>query len=236
MLAFPQSGTAMNTEFGFVAESWADADPPLSYRFTVQVKGPEGQPVQLQDFSPLPEYKGTLPGGLEGQGGAVIVAVEVRDSFGAVSKPKTIQVISQWPKLESEAEATAATGALLGNAEAALKAGGPEAAMSIVSGACQQLTNFKDKQQRRRLLSANGCVGGGGAAATGAAAQRAVQRESMLNVTASAATSVPVSTTLVAGVAATAAQVLSDPCEATASARLAGPHLITFTIYSCSLT
>jgi hypothetical protein len=68
-----------------------------------------------------------LPGGLEGQGGAVVVAVEVRDSFGAVSKPKTIQVISQWPKLESEAEATAATGALLGNAEAALKAGGPEA-------------------------------------------------------------------------------------------------------------
>jgi hypothetical protein len=53
--------------------------------------------------------------------------VEVRDSFGAVSKPKTIQVISQWPKLESEAEATAATGALLGTAEAALKAGGPEA-------------------------------------------------------------------------------------------------------------
>ena len=51
---------------------------------------------------------------LEGQGGAVIVAVEVRDSFGAVSKPKTIQVISQWPKLESEAAATAATGALLG--------------------------------------------------------------------------------------------------------------------------
>jgi len=65
LLAFPQSGTAMHTEFGFVAESWADADPPLSYRFTVQVKGQEGQPVQLQDFSPLPEYKGTLPGGLE---------------------------------------------------------------------------------------------------------------------------------------------------------------------------
>jgi hypothetical protein len=57
VLAFPQSGMAMDTEFGFVAESWADADPPLSYRFTVQVKGQEGQPVQLQDFSPLPEYK-----------------------------------------------------------------------------------------------------------------------------------------------------------------------------------
>jgi hypothetical protein len=65
VLAFPQSGTAMNTEFGIVAESWEDADPPLSYRFTVQVKGEEGQPAQLQDFSPLPEYKGTLPGGLE---------------------------------------------------------------------------------------------------------------------------------------------------------------------------
>jgi hypothetical protein len=34
--------------------------------------------------------------------------------------------------------------------------------MSIVSGACQQLANFKGKQQRRRLLSAKGCVGGGG--------------------------------------------------------------------------
>ena len=47
--------------------------------------------------------KGTLPGGLEGQGGAVIVAVEVQDSLGAVSQPTTVQVISQWPKLESEA-------------------------------------------------------------------------------------------------------------------------------------
>jgi len=34
--------------------------------------------------------------------------------------------------------------------------------MSIVSGACQQLANFKGKQQRRSLLSANGCVGGDG--------------------------------------------------------------------------
>ena len=45
MLAFPQSGTAMDTEFGIVAESWEDADPPLSYRFTVQVKEEEGQPA-----------------------------------------------------------------------------------------------------------------------------------------------------------------------------------------------
>ena len=61
------------------------------------------------------DVKNTL-GRFQGQGGAVIVAVEIRDSFGAVSKPKTIQVISQWPKLESEAEATAATGALLAGA------------------------------------------------------------------------------------------------------------------------
>jgi hypothetical protein len=45
VLAFPQSGTAMDTEFGIVAESWEDADPPLSYRFTVQVKEEEGQPA-----------------------------------------------------------------------------------------------------------------------------------------------------------------------------------------------
>jgi hypothetical protein len=51
----------------------------------------------------------------------------------------------------------------------------------------------------------------GGGTATGAAAERAAQRESMLNVTAAAATDVPASTTLVAGVAATAAQVISDP-------------------------
>ena len=38
--------------------AWADADPPLAYRFTVQVKGAlEGESVQLQDFSPLAEYK-----------------------------------------------------------------------------------------------------------------------------------------------------------------------------------
>jgi len=153
--------------------------------------------------------------------------------------------------------------------------------MSIVSGACQQLANFKGKQQTRRLLRANGCVGGGGGTATvgrrrltvtnlvltaptmvstpiglafdellskfafkfklrryatGGAGERAAQRESMLNVTAAAATDVPASTTLVAGVAATAAQVLSDPCEASASARLAGHHLITFAMYSYSFT
>jgi hypothetical protein len=87
----------------------------------VQVVGEEGT-GQLQDFSPLAEYKGTLP-----VGGAVIVAVEVMDKLGAVSQPTTIQLISQWPKLESEDAATAATAALLGSAEAALKAGGPEA-------------------------------------------------------------------------------------------------------------
>ena len=71
-------------------------------------------------------------------------------------------------------------------------------------------------------------MGGGGATATGAAAQRAAQRESMLNVTAAAAAAVPVSTTLVAGVAATDAKVLSDPCEATAWARSAGPYISKF--------
>ena len=98
--------------------------------------------------------------------------------------------------------------------------------MGLVSGACQQLANFKQKQQRRRLLSSNGCVGGGGATMTGAAAERSKQRESMLNVTKSASTAVPVSTTLIGGVANTAAQVLSDPCEATSSARSAGVNLI----------
>jgi hypothetical protein len=106
--------------------------------------------------------------------------------------------------------------------------------MSTVSGACQQLTNFKATQQRRRLLSENGCVGGGGASATGAAAERAAQRESMLNITAAAAAAVPTSTTLLAGVASTATLILSDPCEATASARLGGINLIA--VGRCSLT
>ena len=79
--------------------------------------------------------------------------------------------------------------------------------MGLVSGACQQLANFKQKQQRRRLLSSNGCVGGGGATMTGAAAERSKQRESMLNVTKSAAGAVPASSTLIGAVANTAAQV-----------------------------
>lgn len=211
VLAFPQTGTAMSTVFELVAEAWTDADPPLSYRFTVQIKGQEGQPTQLQDFSPLAKFTGTLPGGLDipggGDTGVVIVGVEVMDTLGAVSQQNIVEVVSTWPVIESEEAATAATAALLGNAEAAIKAGGPEAAMGLVSGACQQLANFKQKQQRRRLLSSNGCVGGGGAAMTGAAAERAKQRESMLNVTKSASGAVPVSSTLIGGVANTAAQV-----------------------------
>ena len=38
MIAFPATGTAMATVFSLLADQWADADPPLSYRFTVQVK------------------------------------------------------------------------------------------------------------------------------------------------------------------------------------------------------
>ena len=104
VLAFPAAGVAMATRFRLVAEAWTDADPPLSYRFTVQVKGQEGQPMtQLQDYSPLAEYKGTLPGGLDEQGGVVIVGVEVMDSLGAVSKRETLEVTSTWPVIESEA-------------------------------------------------------------------------------------------------------------------------------------
>ena len=86
-----------------MADMWTDADPPLAYRFTVQIKGQDGQPTQLQDFSPLAEYKGTLPGGLDDQGGVVIVGVEVMDSLGAVSKRMTLEVKSTWPVIESEA-------------------------------------------------------------------------------------------------------------------------------------
>jgi hypothetical protein len=224
VLAFPATGTAMSTRFRLVAESWTDADPPLAYRFTVKVRGQEDQ--QLQDFSPLAEYRGTLPGGASSQGGVLVVAVEVMDALGALSQPQELEVVSTWPVIASEEEATAATASLLSNAEAAIMAGGPQEALSLVSGACQQLAVFKQNQQGRRLLSSNGCVGGGGVSATGAAAERANQRESMINVTRSALGAVPVSTTLIGGVANTAAQVLSDPCEATAWAREAGVTLV----------
>jgi hypothetical protein len=60
VLAFPQSGTAMNTEFGIVAESWEDADPPLSYRYTVHVKGEQGQPAGAYTRSPSAQFELSL--------------------------------------------------------------------------------------------------------------------------------------------------------------------------------
>ena len=46
-----------------------------------------------------------------------------------------------WPVLIDEAAATAATAALLGDAEKLLNTE-PEAAMSVVSGACAQLSRW----------------------------------------------------------------------------------------------
>ena len=103
LISTRSQGTAMSTEFQIVAQDWTDGDPPLAYRFTVQIKGQDGQPTQLQDFSPLAEYKGILPGGLDDQGGIVIVGVEVMDSLGAVSQRVTLEVTSTWPEIESEA-------------------------------------------------------------------------------------------------------------------------------------
>ena len=87
----PLSGTALDTVFTMSAAAWVDDEEPLAYRFMARVKG-DTRWTQLKDFSPVPEFVGTLPGG--DADGKVEVAVEVKDSLGAVSAAKVIEVTS----------------------------------------------------------------------------------------------------------------------------------------------
>lgn len=219
----PLSGTALDTVFTMSASAWVDDEEPLAYRFMARVKGATRW-TQLKDFSPVSEFVGTLPGG--DADGKVEVAVEVKDSLGAVSAAKVIEVTSTWPILADETALNAALSGGVNAAEDAIKNGDPEGALNSVAAASKLFDNFKESQRRRRLLGSNGCVGGGGVNATGNAKDRAAQRETMLNVTSSAGDAVPASSTFYATLAGTASAVLGDPCEATAAARSSGVNLV----------
>ena len=227
----PQTGTALSTVFTVTAAGWADDDAPLAYRFTARVVGAPAaeREQQLQDFSPLASYRGTLPGGLDAEGGAVVVAVRVRDALGATSAAAEVEVASTWPALATEAAATEATVAAVRSAEALIKAGGAEPALNAVRFACDQLENFKLRRAegRRRALLQSGANDAAGnadadacdAANAAAASARAAERAAMVNVTSAARRAVPASTTFFAGVSGVAARVVSDPCEQTRGSR-----------------
>ena len=245
--ATPSAGTALSTIFTVSAGAWADADAPLAYRFTYRVVGeddPSGPPQQLQDFSPLAEYVGVLPGGSATHENVVTVGAQARDALGATSEVVETNVTVTWPSIATEAAATEATSSAVRAAEEALRSGGAEAAINQVAGACRQLAAFKANvtaaaRKRRSLLTssrslleafpaeefesaASRCLGGGGVEPTGAAATRAAEREAMLSVTSSASAAVPSSVTLFGSVADVVSRVLDDPCEASSAARLAG--------------
>jgi hypothetical protein len=220
----PASGTALSTVFTVTASGWVDGNAPLAYRFTARIVGTSAaEPAQqLQDFSPLAVYEGTLPGGLDAEGGAVVVAVQVRDALGATSAAAEARVASTWPALATEEAATEATAAAVRSAEALIKAGGAEPAMNAVRFACEQLENFKMRQaegRRRALLQSGVDADACDAANAESADARAVEREAMVNVTVSAKRAVPASTTLFASVSGVAARVVADPCETTRGSR-----------------
>ena len=220
----PASGTALSTVFTVTASGWVDGNAPLAYRFTARIVGTSAaEPAQqLQDFSPLAVYEGTLPGGLDAEGGAVVVAVQVRDALGATSAAAEARVASTWPALATEEAATEATAAAVRSAEALIKAGGAEPAMNAVRFACEQLENFKMRQaegRRRALLQSGVDADACDAANAESADVRAVEREAMVNVTVSAKRAVPASTTLFASVSGVAARVVADPCETTRGSR-----------------
>jgi hypothetical protein len=210
--------------FTVTASGWVDGNAPLAYRFTARIVGTSAaEPAQqLQDFSPLAVYEGTLPGGLDAEGGAVVVAVQVRDALGATSAAAEARVASTWPALATEEAATEATAAAVRSAEALIKAGGAEPAMNAVRFACEQLENFKMRQaegRRRALLQSGVDADACDAANAESADARAVEREAMVNVTVSAKRAVPASTTLFASVSGVAARVVADPCETTRGSR-----------------
>ena len=220
----PASGTALSTVFTVTAAGWVDDNAPLAYRFTARVVGTSAaEPAQqLQDFSPLASYEGTLPGGLDAEGGAVVVAVQVRDALGATSAAAEARVASTWPVLATEEAATEATVAAVRSAEALIKAGGAEPAMNAVRFACEQLENFKMRQaegRRRALLQSGVDADACDAANAESADARAIEREAMVNVTVSAKRAVPASTTLFTSVSGVAARVVADPCETTRGSR-----------------
>ena len=114
--ATPSAGTALSTIFTVSAGAWADADAPLAYRFTYRVVGeddPSGPPQQLQDFSPLAEYVGVLPGGSATHENVVTVGAQARDALGATSEVVETNVTVTWPSIATEAAATEATSSCL---------------------------------------------------------------------------------------------------------------------------
>ena len=234
VVCVPTSGVALTTTFRAVAEAWFDDDGPgpLEYRFVARVVGdvaagvPDGV-AQLQDFSPLAEFVGTLPGGVSSASDVVYVGVQARDAAGATSPVTETPVTVSWPTIASEADATAATTGHVVAAERALRAGGAETAMREVASACLQLEDFKRRRATR--TGGTGAAGAGaacGATPSGDAATRASDRERMLAVAKNASDALAPSATLYASVADVVASILGDPCEATVSARRAGVAIV----------
>ncbi|KAK3256764.1 hypothetical protein CYMTET_34118, partial [Cymbomonas tetramitiformis] len=214
IMVSPLSGTALATEFSFMASDWVDSDQPLWYKYSYQVVG-IGEEVMLAEFSPLPgplhEVKQVVPEpGLEAWMFAVTAIVTVQDSLGATS--------SRYANLSVVEGAEVAVDGLLGSAEDLLLNGQSDSAQVYISGTTATLNRHaQNSTQRRRLLQAD---------AEAADLKVQSQREGVLSLLHSSVSVVYPTATAVERVAQSAGLVAKVPEELSDASQASTMHLL----------